>query len=105
MTKLQLEQMEGLVKMSTQERRLLSIVEMGKELKLSESRVRAILGKDGSPNPVKYGEWYGGGRTANKYDFEEFKEFYKESLRKAHSKPEKIRPNSLLANSFLGGSR
>lgn len=97
--------MEGLVKMSTQERRLLSIVEMGKELKLSESRIRAILGKDGSPDPVKYGEWYGGGRTPNKYDFEEFKEFYKETLKKKSDKPNKASPSSLAANSFLRGRK
>ena len=98
--------MEELVKMSTPQSNLLTIVEMAKELNLSESRVRAILGKEGSPAPVKYGEWYGGGRTANKYDFEEFKSFYRESLIKKGKDEQKVKAKVSFnnrASSFLRG--
>lgn len=99
--------MEVLVKMLTPEAKTLyTVVEMAQALKLSESRIRAYLGKDGAPTPVKEGEWYGGGRTANLYNFQEFKEFYKETI-KTKSKLDKPKAafNNKLANSFLRGRR
>ena len=100
--------MEVLVKMSIQKDKLLTIVQMAKELNLSESRIRAILGKDGSPAPVSYGQFYGGGRTANLYNFEEFRSFYKTCLskkgkedRKASNPPVDFNKR---ASSFLRGS-
>ena len=87
--------------MSIQKANLLSIVEMAKELNLSESRVRAILGKEGSPTPVSYGQFYGGGRTANLYDFEEFRSFYKASLAKKGKEERKVANFNQMASSFL----
>lgn len=99
--------MEVLVKMSTQETKTLyTVVEMAQALKLSESRIRAYLGKEGAPRAVRQGEWYGGGRTANLYNFQEFKEFYRESIRtKSKVEKPKVSFDNVLANSFLGGRR
>jgi predicted transcriptional regulator len=99
--------MEALAKMSIPEDKVLyTIKEMALSLKLSESRIRAYLGKEGAPVPVRYGEWYGGGRTPNLYNFEEFKEFYKECNR-TKSKVDKAKTgfNNELARAFLGGRR
>jgi phage antirepressor YoqD-like protein len=99
--------MEALVKMLTPEAKTLyTVVEMAQALKLSESRIRAYLGKDGAPRAVKQGEWYGGGRTANLYNFQEFKKFYQESNRtKGKVDKPKVTFDNRLANSFLGGRR
>ena len=98
--------MEVLVKMSIQNKKLYSIVEIAKELKLSESRIRAYLGKAGSPEPVTLGQFYGGGRTPNLYDLEEFKRFY---LKTVNSRQDKIQVrdafNNELAKNFLRGRR
>jgi predicted transcriptional regulator len=85
---------------------LYTVKEIATGLKLSESRIRAYLGKEGAPKAVKQGEWYGGGRTANLYNFQEFKEFYQESNRtKGKVDKPKVTFDNRLANSFLGGRR
>ena len=85
---------------------LYTVVEMAQALKLSESRIRAYLGKEGAPKAVRQGEWYGGGRTPNLYNFEEFKEFYRECNRtKSKVGKPKVTFDNRLANSFLGGRR
>jgi hypothetical protein len=92
--------------LTPEDKTLYTVVEMAQALKLSESRIRAYLGKEGAPKAVKQGEWYGGGRTANLYNFEEFKEFYQESNRiKGKVDEAKVTFDNRLANSFLGGRR
>jgi hypothetical protein len=94
--------------MSTQEtkQRLGTVKDIALELKLSESRIRAYLGKNGSPDPVKLGQFYGGGRTANLYDIEKFKVFYRKSVNSKVDRTEtKSVFNNELAKAFLGGRR
>ena len=78
--------------------------EIAREVNLSESRIRAILGLDGAPTYVKEGQFYGGGRTPNLYDLDEFKTFYKEAVRnKSKPKTEPPKTFNQMATSFLRG--
>jgi hypothetical protein len=57
---------------------------------LSESRIRAILGKKGAPKPtIKAVEKYGGS-IPGQYDEQEFREFYAATRYKRPTLTEKI---------------
>lgn len=58
---------------------LASIVQIAKSLGLSESRLRAVLRKEGSPSPVIPSKNVGGGKEPGKYDSIEVTKFYKQT--------------------------
>lgn len=67
------------------EQELVTVRELASELKKSESRIRAILGKKDAPTPVYEGQHVHKGRIASLYDKEEVISFYKENWYKRKS--------------------
>jgi hypothetical protein len=67
-----------------------TVKQLAAEMRLSESRIRALLGKKGAPKPTIEAVPIYGGKIAGRYDLQEFKEFYAATRYKRPTETEKI---------------